>query len=61
MADILTGTIPGIQNVRLPDLIGLWEVVRISREGENPVYRWINGRFLFDCMDEMIITDRGSG
>lgn len=56
MSDILTGTIPGVQNVRLPDVIGLWEVIRISREGETPVYPWINGRFLFNFMDEMMFS-----
>jgi hypothetical protein len=56
MADILTGTIPGVQNLRLTDVIGLWEVIRISREGENPVYPWISGRFLFDFMDEMMFS-----
>ena len=56
MADILTGTIPGIQSVRLPDVIGIWEVIRISREGEHPVYPWIKERFLFDFMDEMMFS-----
>jgi hypothetical protein len=56
MADILTGTIPDVQNVRLPDVIGLWEVIRISRVGERPVYPWIKGRFLFDFMDEMMFS-----
>ena len=56
MADNLTVTIPGIQYVRLPDVIGLWEVIRIRREGENPVYPWINGRFLFNFMDEMMFS-----
>ena len=56
MAEIITGTVPGIQNVRLPDVIGLWEVIRITRAGEDPVYPWIKGRFLFNFMDEMMFS-----
>jgi hypothetical protein len=56
MMEILIGSVPDIHNVRLSDVIGLWEVIRITRAGEDPVYPWIKGRFLFNFMDEMMFS-----
>ena len=42
-------------NIKISDICGLWEVIRITKEDdENPLYQWLSGRFQFYFMPEMI-------
>lgn len=54
MAEIITDRRPDLLNIKIYDIIGLWEVIRINRNNENPVYPWIKYRFKFKFVDDMI-------
>ena len=48
-------TISGISNIGISDISGLWEVIRISRENfANPIYPWVENRFKYSFLPEMI-------
>ncbi len=47
-------TIFGIHIIRMSDICGLWEVIRISRENfANPLYPWVKDRFKYSFQPEM--------
>ena len=52
MAEVITSRAP---EVKVSDISGLWEVIRID-EGEITVYPWIQGRFMFNFLEEMMFV-----
>ena len=54
MGEITIDRIPDLTNIMISDIIGLWEVIRIDRSKEVPVYSWIKYRFKFNFVDDMI-------
>ena len=50
-----TEIIPGSFAIEIPDVCGLWEVIRIFKDDEHFVsYPWIKDRFKFNFLQEMI-------
>ena len=53
MAEAIIDRVSGLNNIEISDVLGLWEVIRINRVDENPVYPWIKERFKFNFIDDM--------
>jgi len=54
MAENIMHTIPSATDIKISDICGLCEVIRI-REGNNKAsYPWLYGRFRFNFLEEMI-------
>ena len=54
MANGITGPARKINHIEVRDIYGLWEVIRIYREGISPSsYPWLKGRFKFNFLEEM--------
>ena len=50
-----TDDIPGLSLIRKSDVCGLWEVIRICREGgSETTYPWIKDRFKFNFLQEKL-------
>jgi hypothetical protein len=48
-------TISGIHIIRMSDICGLWEVVRISqKDSHQTIYPWVKDRFKFNFLPEML-------
>ena len=56
MAEQFSDTIQDLSRIEISDIRGLWEVIRIRRINETPVYPWINKRFKFNFLDEMMFV-----
>ena len=54
MAEAIIDRVSGLNNIEISDVLGLWEVIRINRVDENPVYPWIKERFKFNFIDDMV-------
>ncbi len=54
MGDNHTAAFADVVNITIADILGLWEVIRINRKDESPVYPWLKGRFKFNFVDDMI-------
>ena len=54
MGDNRTAAFADVVNITIADILGLWEVIRINRKDESPVYPWLKGRFKFNFVDDMI-------
>jgi len=54
MAENIMHTIPSATNIKISNICGLWEVIRIC-EGDNKVlYPWLGERFKFNFLDKMM-------
>ena len=54
MSGNITGTIPDFTTIEKSDIIGLWEVIRISRGNDvDPIYPWVTNRFKYSFQPEM--------
>ena len=48
-------TISGIHIIRMSDICGLWEVIRISqKDSHQTIYPWVKDRFKFNFLPEML-------
>ncbi len=48
-------TISGIHIIRMFDICGLWEVIRISqKDSHQTIYPWVKDRFKFNFLPEML-------
>ena len=53
MSENIGHTIPTPTDIKIHDICGLWEVIRIC-EGDNKVlYPWLGDRFMFNFLNEM--------
>lgn len=56
-----TTTLYQAEGINLSDIPGLWEVIRIDIGGENYVYPWIQGRFMFNFLEDNMFVCFKSG
>jgi hypothetical protein len=56
MAEVKTGKSPDLFEVKVSDILGLWEVIRIDIGGEVNIYPWIRGRFMFNFLEEKVFV-----
>ena len=56
MSEVSIRRVPNLTNIVISDILGLWEVIRINRDDENPVYPWIQERFKFNFVDDTIFV-----
>jgi hypothetical protein len=55
MGDNHSATSADVVNVSIADITGVWEVIRINRKDDaTPSYPWLNARFKFNFVDDMI-------
>ncbi len=52
MAENIMHTIPTAKDIKISDICGLWEVIRISR-GDDVNYPWVENRFKYSFQPEM--------
>ena len=61
MAEQFSDTIQDLSRIDKSDIRGLWDVIRIKRINETPVYPWINKRFKFNFLEEMLFMGLKDG
>ncbi len=54
MAENNTGTFPVVTNIKISDICGLWEVIRICDGDNKALYPWLGERFKYNFLPEMI-------
>ena len=54
MGEISTRTFPDLENIKISDICGLWEVIRICDDDNEILYPWLGERFKFNFLDDMM-------
>ncbi len=52
MAEKINNTITDLTNIKISDICGLWDVIRICEADKKVLYPWDKERFLFNFLDE---------
>ena len=47
---------PLASDIKISDIIGLWEVIRICEDDKKALYPWLRERFMFNFFDEMLFV-----
>ena len=54
MGENSTCTILDLENIKISDICGFWEVLRICDGKGKASYPWLSGRFKFNFLEEMM-------
>ena len=54
MTENIMHTIPSATDIKISDIYGLWEVIRICEGGNKVLYPWLRKRFKFNFLDKMM-------
>ena len=56
MSENIGHTIPSSTDIKISDICGLWEVIRICEGDKIALYPWLRERFMFNFLDEMMFV-----